>query len=955
MTMGPFRASIFLLLFVTLIFASTAINQSVNIATFNNHGFSSSSTYLRDCIHSYGGVWMIQEHWLGEQQLHQLQQLGVQFVARSGMEDALSAGIYRGRPFGGVGICWSPDLNNSITPLSNFQHKRVVAAEMKANDGDLLLICVYMPFFNASKREQCLVEAIDAISMIEILIENFPNHRVIIGGDLNTELRGQSSFDSLWNELCSKNSLSYCQNITSGPLYTYRHESLNQTKLNDHFVVSDSLISHVSSLRVLDDGDNASDHLPLLMNLSTSTQKDNISEPSHSSRQCTKHWNKISKACKDNYSSTLELLLLQRQDQRNVFGCKNACGCKEASCLVDLQSEYDEIVLCMKNASKLLPKANHGVEKDWWSSTLTQLRDKSVEIQRLWISEGRPRHGPTNDERLRVRAAYKCEIRRAKKAPKQEAWNRLHQAMADHDTGDFWKRWSAIYGKKSANVAPVVAGFSSNVEITGAFQKAFEKNSRPNNPGKVAELDARFQSLYHEFSSSHESNCNCAEYKFSIDDTLDAVFDMKDGKSQDDDNLSAEHFKNGPLILFIKLTSLFNSMLAHGFVPQQFRFGTITPIIKDRCGNASDLNNYRGITISPIVSKIFERILRKHFCDNLSSSSYQFGFKTGKSTSHAIFCLNQTINYYIDHGSQVYCSFLDASKAFDRLIHSGLFIKLIERNAPKVFVDILITWYRGLQCRVKWNNHLGDWFSVTAGVRQGGILSPDFYNLYVDDLIHLLRKSGIGCHIAHIFAAAIFYADDMCILSPSLKGLQTLLNICSSYCIEWDIGLNAKKSKNMHFGKQKQFSFHPTLNGVAVEWVNEWRYLGVTLRAGPRFGCAVKERVKSFYRCLNSILRVEGRSDDMILLQLLETHCVPILTYAIETITVANRDEKRSMRVAYNSIYRKLFGYRYFESVTNLQHSLGRQTWEELVESRSAGFLKRAKLCDADTLVRAFC
>ena len=93
----------------------------------------------------------------------------------------------------------------------------------------------------------------------------------------------------------------------------------------------------------------------------------------------------------------------------------------------------------------------------------------------------------------------------------------------------------------------------------------------------------------------------------------------------------------------------------------------------------------------------------------------------------------------------------------------------------------------------------------------------------------------------------------------------------------------------------------------------------------------------------------------MILLQLIETHCVPILSYAIEIIDVANRNEKRSMRVAYNSIFRKLFGYRIFESVTNLQHSLGRHTWEELMDSRRAGFLKRARACQSDTLVRAFC
>ena len=123
----------------------------------------------------------------------------------------------------------------------------------------------------------------------------------------------------------------------------------------------------------------------------------------------------------------------------------------------------------------------------------------------------------------------------------------------------------------------------------------------------------------------------------------------------------------------------------------------------------------------------------------------------------------------------------------------------------------------------------------------------------------------------------------------------------------------------------------------------------------PAFGCSVADRVKSFYRSLNSILRVEGRSEDMILLRLIESHCVPILSYAIEIVHVADRDERRSLRVAYNSIFRKLFGYRPFESVTNLQHALRRCTWEELVERRRVGFMTRAKSCQSSSLVRAFC
>ena len=95
-----------------------------------------------------------------------------------------------------------------------------------------------------------------------------------------------------------------------------------------------------------------------------------------------------------------------------------------------------------------------------------------------------------------------------------------------------------------------------------------------------------------------------------------------------------------------------------------------------------------------------------------------------------------------------------------------------------------------------------------------------------------------------------------------------------------------------------------------MEWVDSWSYLGVTLKAQTKFNCCIDEKIKSFYRCANGILRIEGRSTETVTLQLLETHCLPILAYAIDVIHVADRDERRRLRVAYNIIFRKLFDYR---------------------------------------------
>ena len=396
-------------------------------------------------------------------------------------------------------------------------------------------------------------------------------------------------------------------------------------------------------------------------------------------------------------------------------------------------------------------------------------------------------------------------------------------------------------------------------------------------------------------------------------------------------------------------------MLSHSCVPNQFRLGHMIPIVKDKQGNLGDVSNYRGITISPILTKVFEHALKVLFSDHLKTSSNQFGFKKGNSTSHAIYCLKETVDYYINHGSHVYCSFLDASKAFDRLVHAGLFIKMINKNVPKTFLDFIISWYDGLYCRVLWDGNYSAWFHVSAGVRQGGVLSPDFYGLYVDELFTIVQASGIGCYYMSKFAAALMYADDIALLAPSMRGLQKLLHICEQYCLDWDIRLNAKKSKNLSFGKGPSPSFCLKLNGSPIDWVKQWKYLGVTLIQGPRFGCCIDDAVRKFYRAANSILRVDGQSNDLVMLSLLETHCVPVLSYDIEVIHVADKKKLAKMRVAYNSIFRKLFCYSWRESVTNLQHSLGRPTWEELVLKRKTQFTANLASFPTDSLVRAIC
>ena len=125
-------------------------------------------------------------------------------------------------------------------------------------------------------------------------------------------------------------------------------------------------------------------------------------------------------------------------------------------------------------------------------------------------------------------------------------------------------------------------------------------------------------------------------------------------------------------------------------------------VLSSQTGDANSLNNYRGITLIPVISKLFEILLLYYFENVLLTDDLQFGFKKGLGCSDAIFTLSETIAYFRDRGSTVFAAALDISKAFDSVNHYKLFTSLIKVGLPKWVIVILINWYSKLHVSVRW-------------------------------------------------------------------------------------------------------------------------------------------------------------------------------------------------------------------------------------------------------------
>ena len=107
--------------------------------------------------------------------------------------------------------------------------------------------------------------------------------------------------------------------------------------------------------------------------------------------------------------------------------------------------------------------------------------------------------------------------------------------------------------------------------------------------------------------------------------------------------------------------------------------------------------------------------------------------------------------------------------------------RFLTTSLSSCVINTIANWYFMLSSVVRWNGVYSSQFRVGCGVRQGGILSPLLFNIYIDDLIDILSKSGYSCYVSNLFFGCILYADDIILLSPSVYGLQNMLDICVTF------------------------------------------------------------------------------------------------------------------------------------------------------------------------------
>ena len=429
-------------------------------------------------------------------------------------------------------------------------------------------------------------------------------------------------------------------------------------------------------------------------------------------------------------------------------------------------------------------------------------------------------------------------------------------------------------------------------------------------------------------------------YKLTVEDVDKCVRQLKLGKAAGADGLMSEHFLNAHPIVVIELTHFFNALIKHCYVPNSFGLGIVIPLVKDISGDLSNMNNYRGITLSSTMSKIFEMCLMLLFGNFLLTHDLQVGFKKKLGCNHALYMLRSIVEHYNANETTVTICALDMSKAFDKVNHSALFVKLMDRQIPSIFLNLLIEWYSKCYARVKWNNCLSGMFKLDCGVRQGGVLSPVLFSIYINDVILNLQNSRRGCYIGQVFFGCILYADDILLISPSCTGMQDMLEVCEAE-IKWlDMSFNIDKSMVMRIGlRYDSVCAEFKIGDNNLKYVDTIKYLGISIKTNKMFSQDTHVLRSKFFRSLNGIYsKCCSKMSEIVLVELIRSYCLPFLTYCSESFS-NDKEAVAELSSCWRKAFRKLFGLAPWSSVNQILLFTSVLPLEYLIDQRRLNFM----------------
>jgi hypothetical protein len=413
---------------------------------------------------------------------------------------------------------------------------------------------------------------------------------------------------------------------------------------------------------------------------------------------------------------------------------------------------------------------------------------------------------------------------------------------------NYWKLAKQVYGSKKTIGIPSLN--YNNTTINTSSEKAACFNEYFTEQQTLPPL--RFNQQLPPIIFLTDSRLDF--FQTNPDEIEKIIKTLETGKANGPDGISNKLLKESSISIALPLANLINKSFAASKVPKIWKEANVCPIFKK--DDKTLVKNYRPISLLSCVGKIQERIVYRHLYKYLTENNLltwtNSGFKELDSAINQLLYITNNIHKALESGKEICLVFLDVSKAFDRVWHSGLLNKLRCMGIEGRLFDWLCDYLSDRKIRVVINGQKSDWLKPNAGVPQGSILGPLLFLVFINDITNNI-ESNIN-----------LFADDTSLMEiidnyvDSYAKLNRDLNRLSNWANKWLVTFNANKTVYLKISRKTNPAPNPVLllNGIIIREVFQHKHLGVTFNQTLTWTDHIKTLASKAAQCVGLLRRI---------------------------------------------------------------------------------------------------
>lgn len=483
----------------------------------------------------------------------------------------------------------------------------------------------------------------------------------------------------------------------------------------------------------------------------------------------------------------------------------------------------------------------------------------------------------------------------------------IHESVSDEDPAKVWKFLRSLgVGKSRQDTVP------GDLDINSLNQH-FSSTSCISDLGKANTLN-------------HLSSLPIPDHSLFLFSQVTAVEVKKSILSISSNAVGVDGISRNMLIPILDiilpiLCHLFNYSLSNGSFPSIWKEAQVIPLPKK--SNPKSFSEYRPISILPFLSKVLERIVHNQLNSYLSLHNLlnpmQSGFRKGHSTVTALVKITDDIRLGMEHGQLTVLTLLDFSNAFNTVDFDILLALLRSLNISTAVTNWFSNYLFGRRQRVRFEESVSSWCDLSAGVPQGGVLSPLLFAIFINSISQNLSS------FYHLYAddLQLYTQEPLSNIADAVMRTNSDLRLISEWSRAHGLRINPSKTQTIIIGSSRtlcklDWSALPqvSFDGIVIPYSETVKNLGITMDRNLSWRAQLDTTSRKLFASAGSLRRLRNFLPTSTKTVLAQSLLLPVLDYADACYLDLTEEQLNKLERLQNFCIKFIFGLRKYDHVS---------------------------------------